>query len=237
MISSQAGPSRSCTTTRNTWFARPGPKSACVCTRIAELTVVGSGRWVASAGYDKQIIIYEVVLGDVIPSGETLLDGEVEDELASTREVQLVQRHVEATRENPEGLAFATASSLCYSCRDDHILHYIAMPGKDTKEDFALSGYNMNPNSDSWVSFSVYVSHPLCTLLTRLASTSPCTRSCRCSASKRPLQQLASCCTHSTRLNVSPVSTPQRSSPSSARHVMHGFPLATAWSSRARTAC
>jgi WD40 repeat protein len=66
--------------------------------------------------------------------------------------VTLVKRHSENTRTNPEGLVFLRDSTaLVYSAREDHILHYIDLPT------FALSGYNLNPNGDSWVSFSVYV--------------------------------------------------------------------------------
>lgn len=81
-----------------------------------------------------------------------LLDDELPDELGMTSKRTLVKRHSEITRTNPEGMIFLRDSSaLVYSAREDHILHYIDIPT------FALSGYNMNPNNDSWVSFSMYV--------------------------------------------------------------------------------
>lgn len=136
---------------------------------IVKVVWSNNGRFVASAGYDKFIKVYEVVEGAGEQETNALVDGEEEDELASTKLISLVERERILTRTNPEGLAFLPTGSLVYSCREDHMLHYVSMPGDEEKasvttdrfgEDgtaFKLSGYNLNPNGDAFVSFSMSV--------------------------------------------------------------------------------
>ena len=129
-----------------------------------------NGRFVATAGYDKLVQVFEVVAGEGEQEANALIDGEEEDELASTATIKLIEREKILTRTNPEGLAFIPTGSLVYSCREDHMLHYVSMPGDEEKVSatsdrfgeegtaFKLSGYNLNPNGDAFVSFSMFVS-------------------------------------------------------------------------------
>lgn len=118
----------------------------------------GDGRWIATLGYDKQIIIYEVVEKPVdLFNVLALLDDESPDDLATSPTISIVQRKIIKTRTNPEAAVFLPKSDfLVYSARDDHILHEVRLPGKVAgAEDWALSGFNMNENQDAWVSFSM----------------------------------------------------------------------------------
>lgn len=114
------------------------------------------GRWVATIGYDKAVIIYEVVESAIVEEN-ALLDGEEPDELAATPRVELVKRHTHTTKTNPEAAVFLPGSShLVFSARDDHLLHYLRLPAASkSDEDFSLSSINLNENNDAWVSFSM----------------------------------------------------------------------------------
>lgn len=116
------------------------------------------GRWIATLGYDKQIIVYEVIEKVVdLSDAPALLDDEEPDELSTSPSISVVQRRIIKTRTNPEAAVFLPKSDyLVYSARDDNILHEIRMPGKAAGEDdWALSGFNLNENNDDWISFSV----------------------------------------------------------------------------------
>lgn len=116
------------------------------------------GRWIATLGYDKQLLIYEVIETPFDSSNApALLDGEELDELATSPSISIVQRRVIKTRTNPEAAIFLPKSDfLVYSARDDNILHEVRLPGKTAgADDWALSGYNLNENGDQWVSFSM----------------------------------------------------------------------------------
>jgi WD40 repeat protein len=118
-----------------------------------------NGRWVAAVAYDKQVIIYEVVETAAEQMENALLDGEEADELATTPKIELVQRLIRPVRTNPESAVFLPdSSSLVYSAREDHLLHYVRLPGPNpSSDDWALSTINLNENGDAWVSFSMYV--------------------------------------------------------------------------------
>jgi len=112
----------------------------------------------ATLGYDKQIIVYEVIERAVdLSDAPALLDDEEPDELATSPSISIVQRRIIKTRTNPEAAVFLPKSDyLVYSARDDNILHEIRMPGKTPgDQDWALSGFNLNENNDDWISFSV----------------------------------------------------------------------------------
>ncbi|ORY87476.1 WD40-repeat-containing domain protein [Leucosporidium creatinivorum] len=116
------------------------------------------GRWIATLGYDKQIIIYEVIEKAVdLSDAPALLDDEEPDELSTSPSISVIQRRIIKTRTNPEAAVFLPKSDyLVYSARDDNILHEIRMPGKAAGDaDWALSGFNLNENNDDWISFSV----------------------------------------------------------------------------------
>lgn len=128
------------------------------------------GKWVASISYDKGVLIYEVVTTESKDAEEEtiLLEGEEADELAGNPKVELVKRFSHYAKSNPEGVAFLPSSDyLVFTAREDNLLRYIALPGKsvdekkdgalDEKEDWDITSYNLNPNGDAWVSFSMYV--------------------------------------------------------------------------------
>lgn len=138
-------------------MSRNRPRFDCDVT-LTLLRTGPDGRWIATLGYDKQIIVYEAL--ESAPSdanAPTLLDDEEPDELATSPSLTLIQRHVVRTRTNPESAVFLPNSQyLVYSARDDHILHEVRLPGKTAGEsDWALSGHNLNENGDTWVSFSM----------------------------------------------------------------------------------
>ncbi len=123
---------------------------------IVKLAISPNGKWAATLGYDKKVVVYEVAQ---LPAAEgdepVLLEGEERDELGGTPRVELRVAHERATRTNPEGATFLPGSDhLVYSCRDDHLLHYLSMPDKDGKDGFESTTINLNENGDSWVSFS-----------------------------------------------------------------------------------
>ena len=129
---------------------------------IVKIAVSPSGKWATTLGYDKKVVVYEVV---ELPPAEgdepVLLEGEERDELGGTPRVELRVAHERATRTNPEGATFLPGSDyLVYSCRDDHLLHYLSMPGKDVQKGFESNTFNLNENGDSWVSFSGESSDP-----------------------------------------------------------------------------
>lgn len=123
---------------------------------IVKLAVSPNGRWAATLGYDKKVVVYDVVqFGVAEGEEEVLLEGEERDQLGGVPRVELRVAHERATRTNPEGATFLPGSDyLVYSCRDDHLLHYLSIPGKDGKDGFDSTTINLNENGDAWVSFS-----------------------------------------------------------------------------------
>jgi hypothetical protein len=115
------------------------------------------GRWLATLGYDKQVLIYEVTETAPDPTTiPTVLEGEEPDELATSPTLTFDHRHILVTKTNPEAAIFLPdSSSLVYSARDDNILHELKMPDSSTPDDWKLDGYNLNENGDAWISFSV----------------------------------------------------------------------------------
>ena len=118
------------------------------------------GRWIATLGYDKQLIVYQVIEGhQADPDAPVLLEGEEPDELATAPSLRIVQSKVIRTRTNPEAAVFLPDSScLVWAARDDNMLHELRLPAaavQDPERDWSSVGYNLNENKDNWVSFSV----------------------------------------------------------------------------------
>lgn len=217
---------------------------------VVKLAVAPNGRYAASLGYDKKVVVYEVVQLPPLEGDEpALLDGEEPDELAGTPRVELRVAHERATRTNPEGATFLPGSDhLVYSCRDDHLLHYLSMPGKEGQEGFESTTVNLNENGDSWVSFSGqpnlvpvrssfrciptdhYPLPDVQSYLSRSTLTSPS------SPFKPPPSLHGSCCTRSTRRSGSRPSTRARPSPNSSPRATRGCPTARASPLTRRTA-
>lgn len=135
------------------------------------------GRFVTSIGYDKGILIYEVVNS---PSEDDdspiLLEGEEADLLSGTPKVELVQKWSHYAQSNPEAIIFLPESDyLVFTCREDNLIRYVALPGKeqDEKKDWEITSFNLNPNGDNWVSFSIlYITiHPTLPILCLQTST------------------------------------------------------------------
>lgn len=140
------------------------------------------GRWVATAGYDRQLQVYEVVESEKTEVANTFLDGEEPDELAILPNMELVLRKTLYLKNNPEAMVFLPSTShLVYSARDDNVLHYLKLPSPKTStaatpsrtSDWAETGINLNENGDAWVSFSVlYITlHPTLPILSLQTST------------------------------------------------------------------
>lgn len=128
---------------------------------IVKVVWSADAKWVASISYDKGVLIYEVVTTESKDEEEAiLLEGEEPDALAGNPKVELVKRFSHYAKSNPEGVAFLPDSDfLVFTAREDNLLRYIALPGKvlDEKKDWEITSYNLNPNGDAWVSFSMYV--------------------------------------------------------------------------------
>lgn len=133
------------------------------------------GRWLASAGYDRRVLVYGVTVARDEREENALLAGEERDAHAGALRVQLELRREVSTRSNPEAVCFLPDSSeLVYACRDDHLLHYLKLPTKtehhdgevargddadaDADGEWQEQSFNLNPNGDHWTSFSVSVS-------------------------------------------------------------------------------
>ncbi|GAA6008029.1 hypothetical protein JCM11491_006583 [Sporobolomyces phaffii] len=122
------------------------------------------GRFLATLGYDKLIHVYS-----------TSITPATSDSDSPT--ISLSLAHKLHPRTNPEAAVFLPDSShLVWTQRDDHLLHYLALPSPaDSRDENAwrLSEYNMNPNQDSFTSFSILSLsvHPTLPLLSLQTST------------------------------------------------------------------
>lgn len=154
---------------------------------IVRATWSPEGRHVATAGYDKQLLIHRVSLSSPSTSGApALLDGEAPDPLATCPDVSLTQAHRIAMRTNPEAAVWLPdGSELVWTARDDHLMHYVRVPPEgDGPEgvkqlEWEESVQSLNPNGDAFVSFSMCVPpvfHFAQRLLTRSTRTQPLNR-------------------------------------------------------------
>lgn len=152
------------------------------------------GRWLATAGYDKKIHIYER-LGQNKSSAVAVsdrddampVDGDEQEEDEGDLELQPLQTqlrlaHTITTRGNPEALAFVATSNtgrehLVYSVRDDCFIHYLSVPSSTDGVDsvgiinWEEQSFNTNEHiSDTHVSYSILsiVQHPTLPLLSLL---------------------------------------------------------------------
>jgi hypothetical protein len=111
------------------------------------------GKHLATLGYDKLIHLYSVTIQ--------------EDSL----EVSLSLEHTLHPRTNPEAAIFLPSSShLVWTARDDHLLHYLSTSSSSSFESIE---YNLNPNQDSFTSFSILSInlHPILPLLSLQTNT------------------------------------------------------------------
>lgn len=117
------------------------------------------GKWIATVGYDKGLIIYQVV-EEASKSEEsiTLLPGETPDLYSASPKISLVQKYIHYAKTNPEAIVFLPASDyLAFCCREDNLLRYVKLPteGEEEKEEWDVTSINLNENGDAWVSFSM----------------------------------------------------------------------------------
>lgn len=142
------------------------------------------GRWLATAGYDKKIHVYERVPEEKksgIPGGAgDAMDEDEEDDLElRPLKTQLRLAHTISTRGNPEALAFVPTPAgehIVYSYRDDCFIHYMSLPESPDSTSSASSAwqeesFNTNEHtSDTHVSYSILsiVPHPTLPLLSLL---------------------------------------------------------------------
>ncbi|GAA5959061.1 hypothetical protein JCM3765_006327 [Sporobolomyces pararoseus] len=125
------------------------------------------GRHLATIGYDKLIHVYSTT----ITSPESDTD-------SPTISISLV--HTLHPRTNPEAAVFLPDSThLVWTARDDHLLHYLSLPSSpssgstSTTPPWEMTEYNLNPNLDSFTSFSILSLnvHPTLPLLSLQTST------------------------------------------------------------------
>ncbi|GAA5833879.1 hypothetical protein JCM9279_001649 [Rhodotorula babjevae] len=163
---------------------------------IVKVAISPDGRHVATLGYDKLLTVHRLSLTSPSSSSTTttttassssapaLLDGEPPDPLATCPSVALTQVHRLVARSNPEAAVWLPDSAeLVWSARDDHLLHYLRVPGSGSGAgeeeeggrggEWTESSVNLNPNGDAFVSFSILsiTLHPLLPLLSLQTST------------------------------------------------------------------
>ncbi|GAA6047451.1 hypothetical protein JCM3770_001311 [Rhodotorula araucariae] len=138
------------------------------------------GRYIATLGYDKLVLIYAITLS--APSSDStaeipaLLDDEGPDPLATCPDVSLVLENSITSKSNPEAAVWLPDSKwLVWSAREDHLLRYVRVPGEGDAGAWKATEYNLNENGDAFVSFSIlsiglHPSLPLLSLQTSTAS-------------------------------------------------------------------
>ena len=125
------------------------------------------GRHIATIGYDKLLHVYSVSLSGPSDSSDSPT-------------ISLTLSHTLHPRTNPEAAIFLPSSShLVWTARDDHLLHYLSLPSPSSNSptptsSFEMTEYNLNPNKDSFTSFSILSLslHPTLPLLSLQTSTS-----------------------------------------------------------------
>ncbi|PWN20216.1 WD40 repeat-like protein [Microstroma glucosiphilum] len=145
------------------------------------------GRWLATAGYDKKVHIYERVGEEKTSSkacgaGDAMDEDEEEEDDLELQPLRTRLRLVRtiSTRGNPEALAFVptpAGEQLVYSIRDDCFIHYLSLPNSTGSTSSSSSSawqedsFNTNEHtSDTHVSYSILsiVPHPTLPLLSLL---------------------------------------------------------------------
>lgn len=108
-------------------------------------------RWMATASYDRTIVIYEEKVQD--SEEHVLMDDGDDPELARDPNIHYQPRHTITLRTNPEAIVFhPSGSHLIYSIRSSHLLYYVSL----TDGKFSTTTKSFNPHPlDDHVSFSV----------------------------------------------------------------------------------
>ncbi|GAA5886717.1 hypothetical protein JCM5296_006380 [Sporobolomyces johnsonii] len=144
------------------------------------------GHYLATLGYDKLVHVYSVSLSFPVTSSSPSSDDAGAE--ADPPTVKLELAHTLHPRTNPEAAVFLPDSQwLVWTARDDHLLHYLGMPpppptspsSSSTRPDHSpskpweLRDHNLNPNLDTFVSFSILSLsvHPRLPLLSLQTST------------------------------------------------------------------
>ncbi|KAL7413766.1 WD40-repeat-containing domain protein [Mrakia frigida] len=136
---------------------------------VVKAVFSSTGKWLATASYDRTIKLYSLV--PPAPRVVSYLDDPDEpneDPLGKDVEDRWELRKVIETKSNPEGLVFGPTDEdgawLAFTTREDNYIKYLMLPstpkplgeGDDaTEEPFEIKRFNLNPNGDDHLSFSV----------------------------------------------------------------------------------
>ncbi|GAA5928945.1 hypothetical protein JCM1841_006424 [Sporobolomyces salmonicolor] len=146
------------------------------------------GNYLATLGHDKLVHVYSVSLSFPITSSSPSCDDAQAE--ADSPTVKLALAQTLHPRTSPEAAVFLPDSQwLVWTARDDHLLHYLGMPpphpsspstssanpAHTPSKPWELREHNLNPNLDTFVSFSilslsVHPSLPLLSLQTSTAA-------------------------------------------------------------------
>lgn len=125
------------------------------------------GRWLATASYDRTIVLYESTTSGRVPPGEEeeddSLDATDDPRLARDPALRYTRRHRIVVEQNPEAIVFdARGRYLLYTTRGSHWLTYVHLPAPNGNGngngdgDFTVSrkSFNVHPE-DTHISFAV----------------------------------------------------------------------------------
>lgn len=109
------------------------------------------GRHLATASYDRTIVIYAVTPPPATDNEAMPVDDEDDPDLASHPDLRYQPCHTINVDSNPEAILFHPQSTwLMYTLRSSHLLHYVRLGTWDT----STKSFNPHP-SDNHVSFAV----------------------------------------------------------------------------------
>lgn len=108
------------------------------------------GRWLATASYDKHVVVYEQEIDD---EPEEVLDDEDDPYLACEPRMRYREHRRVKVEHNPEAILFhPNPLWLIFTTRSSHLMHYIPLG----RPDEAVRSKSFNPHPmDTHVSFSV----------------------------------------------------------------------------------
>jgi hypothetical protein len=118
------------------------------------------GRWLATASYDRTIVLYSATGPDHAPGEEEedALDATDDPRLARDPALRYAPRHRIVLEHNPEAIVFdARGRYLLYTTRGSHWLTYVHLPSSDGPAgEFTTSrkSFNVHPE-DTHISFAV----------------------------------------------------------------------------------
>lgn len=115
-----------------------------------------SGRWMATASYDRSIVIYEAITGHGVPApsavdgdDDLILDDTDDYSLACEPALRYEERHRVKVESNPEAIVFHPKEEwLMYTLRESHLLHYVRLPSTSTDGMSARSDGDEGMNVD-----------------------------------------------------------------------------------------